>query len=61
LAIGGHLDSWLLAQEDNMDRTVALEKIRSARVARGISYEDLGQRQVSVIASAARPAGRLPV
>ena len=26
-----------------MDRTVALEKIRSARVARGISYEDLGK------------------
>jgi cyanate lyase len=30
-------------QEDNVDRTVALEKIRSARVARGISYEDLGK------------------
>src|SRR5262245_14411929 len=30
-------------QEDNMERTVALEKIRSARVARGISYEDLGK------------------
>jgi len=26
-----------------MERTVALEKIRSARVARGISYEDLGK------------------
>lgn len=26
-----------------MDRAVALEKIRSARVARGISYEDLGK------------------
>src|SRR5258705_7409829 len=26
-----------------MDRTTALEKVRSARVARGISYEDLGK------------------
>jgi len=26
-----------------MERSVALEKIRSARVARGISYEDLGK------------------
>jgi cyanate lyase len=26
-----------------MDRTAALEKIRSARVARGVSYEDLGK------------------
>jgi len=43
LAISSHLDRWLRAQEDNMERTVALEKIRSARVARGISYEDLGK------------------
>ena len=37
--------TWGVAQEGErtMDRTAALEKIRSARVARGISYEDLGK------------------